>query len=112
MDVQLIELKEAHVNRVFLSNEGNKVQFISLLRQYLQCDGQAVYNSTGDADTMIVANALRIASEGNEINVVADDTDVLIMLMHHWMDTIADVYFCLRLRSHRRKVYKFGKYTI
>ena len=58
-DVQRIESMEAHVNEeVFLSNEGNKVQFISLLRCYLQSDGQVVHNSTGDADTMIVANAL------------------------------------------------------
>ena len=92
-DVQLLESMEVHVNQeVFLSKEGNKVQFISL-RQYLQCDGQAVYNSTGDADTMIVVNALRIASEGNEVNVVADDTDVLKLLMHHWMDTMADIFF-------------------
>ena len=44
---------------------------------------EAVYNSTGDADTMIhvVDNALRIASEENKVNVVADDTNVL--LMHH-----------------------------
>ena len=53
-DVQLNESMEAYVNQeVFLSNEGNKVQFISLLRWYLQSDGQVVHNSTGDADTMI-----------------------------------------------------------
>ena len=57
--MQLIESMEAHANQeVFLSNEGNKVQFISLLRWFLQSDGQVVHNSTGDADTMIVANAL------------------------------------------------------
>ena len=42
----------------------------------MQSDGQVVHNSTGDADTMIVANALRIATEGKKVNVVADDTDV------------------------------------
>ena len=36
------------------------------------------------SDTMIVHCALRYATEGCELNVVADDTDVLVLLMHHW----------------------------
>jgi len=93
-DVQLIESMEANVNQeVFLSNEGNKSQFISLLSRYLHSDGQSVHNSAGDTDTIIVAKALQIASEGKEVNVVADDTDVLILLMYHWIDTMSDVYF-------------------
>ena len=63
------------------------------MRCYLQSDGQVVHNSTGDADTMIVATALQIATEGKKVNVVADDTDVLILLMYHWIDTMADMYF-------------------
>ena len=70
----------------------------------MQCDGQAVYNSTGDADTMIVVNTLRITSEGNEVNVVADDTDVLILLMHHWMDTIADIFFSETKKSQKKSL--------
>lgn len=86
---------EAHVNQeTFLSNEGNKAQFILLLSRYLESDAQTVHNSTGDADTMIVACALQMAMEGNkEVYVVADDTDVLILLMHHWTEAMADVYF-------------------
>ncbi len=31
--------------------------------------------------------------EGMEVNVVADDTDTLILLMHHWAESMVDVYF-------------------
>ena len=69
--------------KTFLSKEGNEALLFSLLSQYLKSDRQIVHNSTGDADTMISAGALEIATEGKEVNiVVAGDTDVQIMLMH------------------------------
>ena len=64
---------------------------------------------------MVVANALRIATEGKEVNVVADDTDVLILLMYHWIDTIyGRCIFSdgLSSRNHRRNVCKCGEYVI
>lgn len=92
-DIQLTESMEAHVNQeTFLSNEGNKAQFITLLSHYLKSDAQTVHNSTGDTDTMIVACALQMAMEGMEVNVVADDTDVLILLMHHWAESNRRVF--------------------
>ncbi|XP_065911780.1 uncharacterized protein [Dysidea avara] len=103
-DIQLIESMEANVNQeTFLSNEGNKAQFISLLSCYLKSDAQAVHNSPGDADTMIAACALQMAMEGKEVNVVADDTDVLILLMHHWTDAMADVYFLSETKKSQKK---------
>ena len=42
---------------------------------------------------MIVSCTLQKAVEGTEVNVVADDTDVLILLMYHWKESMADVYF-------------------
>ena len=103
-DIQLIDSMEAHVNQeTFLSNEGNKAQFISLLSRYLKSDGQIVHNSTGDADTMIAASALEIATEGKEVNVVADDTDVLILLMHHWRDGMEDIYFLSEPKKSQKK---------
>ena len=95
---------EAHVHQeTFLSNEGNKAKFISLLSRYLESDGQRVHNSTGDADTMIVACALQMAMEGKEVTVVADDTDVLILLMYHWTESMADVYFLSEPKKSQKK---------
>ena len=52
-----------------------------------------MHSSTGDADTMIVQYALQYASEGSDVNVVADDTDVLVLLMYHWKQSMASIYF-------------------
>ena len=93
-DIQVNEHMEAHDNQqIFLSNKKNKLQFISLLSCYLKANAQTVYNSTGDADTMIVSCALRFATQSNDVIVVADDTDILVLLIHHWDPNMADVYF-------------------
>ena len=56
-DIQLTESMEPHINQeTFLSNDGNKDQFISLPSRYLESDALTVLNSTGDADSMIVAS--------------------------------------------------------
>ena len=85
---------EAYKNQeVLLANERNKNQFILLLSRYLRDDGQIVHHSTGDADMMITECALQYAVQGHEVNVVVDDTDVLVLLMYHWKQNMADIYF-------------------
>ena len=37
--------------------------------------------------------ALEYAALGTEVNLVADDTDVLVLLMLHWKENMADVFF-------------------
>lgn len=51
---------------------------------YLQGRGHSVLHAEGDADTMtlIVKEALNIAQE-KHVTVVADDTDILILLLYH-----------------------------
>ena len=103
-DIQLKESLEAHNSQqAFLSNEKNKSQFISLLTKYLIEDGQIVHNSTGDADTLIVKCALEFAIRKNEVNVVADDTDVLILLIYHWKSNMADIYFYSEAKKSQKK---------
>ena len=43
---------------------------------------------------MIVSCALQFATQGNYIIVVVDDDiDILVLLIHHWNPSMADVYF-------------------
>lgn len=69
---------------MFLKNEKNKSQLISLLSSHLTREGHDIRNSDGDADTLIVSTALEYASKGKEVVVVASDTDILVLLMFHW----------------------------
>jgi len=52
---------------------------------------------------MIVPSALKMGREEKEVNVVADDTDILILLMHHWSETMADVYFLSEPKKSQKK---------
>ena len=42
---------------------------------------------------MIVKCALDLAAQGNEVTVVADDTDILVLLIYHWKINMAILYF-------------------
>ena len=95
---------KAHVDQeTFISNEGNKIQFILLQSHYLESDGHTVHTYTGDADTMIVSCAFEIANNGMEVNVVAEDTDVLILLMYHRRKMMSDVYFLSEPKRAQKK---------
>ena len=78
----------------FLANEGNKTQLIRLISKFLVHDGQMVYQCKGDADTMIVSTSLQLAKDKDvPVVVVADDTDVAVMLLYHWNESMQDIYF-------------------
>ena len=46
----------------------------------------------GDADSKIVSTALEV-SKKSTTTVVADDTDVAIMLLYHWKSTLSPIFF-------------------
>ena len=95
-DIQVREFMEAHSNQ----------QMFSLLHQYLESDGQIVHTSRGYADTLIVTKALSYAAQGKEVNVVVDDTDILVLLMYHWTESMADVYFSSEAKKKKSQVWK------
>ena len=76
----------------FLSSPNNKKQLINFLSQLLKEDGQIVDLCKADADTKIVSTALDIAKT-SPVFVVADDTDIAIMLLYHWQKEMFPVYF-------------------
>ena len=78
----------------FLSNEHNKAQLIDLISNSLKNDGQHVTNCNGDANTQIVETAINLsASTSTPIVVVADDIDIIVMLLYHWREEFQEVTF-------------------
>lgn len=78
----------------FLSNAANKARFIDCLKLSLGAAGCQITQASGDADTLIVSTALQIAAdEKNAVAVVADDTDILVMLAYHLTPAMSNVYF-------------------
>ena len=69
--------------KAFLANPRNKQKFIDLLSSLLKDNGIDVKQSPGDADYDIFMSACRAALE-TDVVVVADDTDILVLLQHHF----------------------------
>ena len=65
----------------FLSSISNKKSLISFLGNKMENEGIKVVFCDTDADTTIVKKA--ICSDGESVNVLADDTDILCLLLHH-----------------------------
>ena len=80
LQTQFLSTKE-----VFLSNTSNKQHFVDLLSTALRTEGHSVINCPEDADLQIVYTAL-IQLEDVDTVVVADDTDILILLLHYLKD--------------------------
>ena len=87
----------------FLANSKNKSMFVKLLAECLRNHGHSVIECMDDADTTIVKTAIRYASENQSVVIVAEDTDIFIMLLHHWQPDHAEIYLRKENRSSRKK---------
>jgi len=99
VEVHFEENMKLHMKKDdFLCNPKNKQRFIQMLSQKLETSGCEVHQSTGDADLLIVKTALASAQERETI-VIASDTDILVLLIHHTDITKHDVW----LQSEAKK---------
>ena len=107
-NANVIALMELTTNQeLFLNNIQNKKNFLKLLGKELKQEGIAVKFSDGDADVLIVSTAIKHSSTG-EVMVVADDTDIVVLLMYHWKESLEEIYFCVegrRKQCIKRKVW-------
>ena len=74
----------------FLTNNTNKSRIVELLTARLAEDGHIVRKCPGDADITIAKEALRLSSEGNNVQVGSTDTDVVCMLVYHVSKRVDD----------------------
>ena len=91
--VQVDEFKPVSSSQdAFLANADNKSQFIALLGKHLSNSGHTVQYAVDDADTLIVSCPLQTACQHGPVTVVDEDTDVLLLLVHHFKPSMADVF--------------------
>lgn len=76
----------------FLSCKTNKGRFLKLLGNHLEAVGFRIFHSEGDADVLIVEKAVEAASLTDTI-VVADDTDILVLLISRSDSRSGRLYF-------------------
>ncbi len=59
--------------------------------------------SESDADTQIVSAAIALASDRKHTTVIADDTDIIVLLFFHWNAEMTDI---VTVRMHEStKIY-------
>ena len=86
---------------VFFRNAGNKTKFIELLSSTFKEANIATKTARGDADTIIVSEALLLARNGQTVQIACNDTDVLVMALYHYdACTMSDI------RIHRETTVK------
>ena len=89
-------MKVYESQNTFLANDHNKKAFIDLLKEHLEDLGYRVVQSSNDADTLIVSTAIDLAITGKKVVVVADDSDVLIVLLYYWNTDMGQVNLLCR----------------
>ncbi|XP_071081970.1 uncharacterized protein [Haliotis cracherodii] len=69
----------------FMSNKQNKQALIYLLAKHLAAEGIHFEHAAeeGDADVVVVSQAIMMVESTDEVVVYADDTDILVLLIHH-----------------------------
>ena len=92
-DIILDAANMAHKDQgAFLANDHNKGAFVEFLISALRLSGLAVHQASDDADTLVVAVALGFASSNQSVSVVANDTDVLVLLVYHFRSSMSEVF--------------------
>ena len=77
-----IYMKLTMSNDVFLSSVANKQNFIDMLSHYLQLAGCLTEHAEEDADLLIAQTVVQSAAAKNTV-LVADDTDLVILLCYY-----------------------------
>ena len=91
----------------FLTNEHNKNQFIVLLMEALESDGHCVKQAEDDADRLIVSPALYSLPDLCPVVVVADDTDVFVMMIYHFSSDMHNMYFFSEAAAQSKKAMRY-----
>ena len=76
----------------FFANNLNKKQLVSWLCRQLESTGSKVLMAKADADLLIVKKAIE-AIETRYTVLLGDDTDLLVLLLHHLLPIENKIYF-------------------
>ena len=103
IDMNLTITKEA-----FLTNVKNKKRFVHFLGGHLEASGCQVFHAKEDADLLIVNKTLEEAERKDAV-LVGDDTDLLVLLLHHFSADNKRVFFAPEQKKVRK--IEFGTYS-
>lgn len=104
-DITVTNTAKCHMDQdAFFSNTNNKIKFIAFLSDFLKSKQYITKCSDGDADTLLVSVALNYCANGQSVVVVGEDTDIFIMLIHHWSTDMAELHFRKEGKSSQKRL--------
>ena len=61
----------------------------------MENEGYFAVQSFGHADVLIVKQAIDYAKVGRDVAVMAEDTDVLVLMMSHWKTSMGNMVIAM-----------------
>ena len=108
VDIQIISSTKVTTSReAFLANPHNKFQLIKMRSGRLQAIGFMTEQSKGDADTLIVKSAITYAQDGRSSITMAEDTDILVLLMNHWTEGMGSMVLGTDIKENKKRFKTF-----
>ncbi|KAG1671837.1 hypothetical protein GQR58_016250 [Nymphon striatum] len=86
------EIKLTMKKDIFLSNPQNKQRLLNMLSESLNENNCKTLHAESDADVLIAQTAVEAANLNTTV-LVGEDTDLLILLCHHFKSGRFDLYF-------------------
>ena len=96
------DMKLTMSTKVFLSNVVNKQNFIDMLSHYQQIVGCPTEHAEEDDDLLIAQTAVQTAARTNTV-LVADDTDLVILLCYYADPDCFDLFMQCSTRGTTKK---------
>ena len=95
---------------LFMSNSHNKQAFINMLCEKLNEHDTRYKNAIDDADLLIAQTAVDCALS-SEVIVIGEDTDLLVLLIHHVNQQCKRVIFKSDKMAINKKKLKYGTFN-
>jgi len=81
-----------------------KGDLVSLLIDRLKFAGYQVLQAIDDADTLIASVAVQTAACGQVVSVIANDTDILVLLLAHFQSDMSDIFMYCKSSGDIRSI--------
>ena len=97
---------------MFLLNPSNKNQLIQLLCKRLKNEGYFAVQSCRDADVLIVKQAINYTGVGRDVAVMAENMDILILMMSQWRTSIGDMVIAIEKKLKKKASKKLSFWRV
>ena len=92
----------------FLANQKNTQRFIDFLSETLREHGLSTKHAEGDADLLIVQEAVNKAAS-KVTYVIAEDTDILVLLCHHMKPNSPPLFMVSQKSNMKHPIWNIGE---